>query len=237
MKKQQKKWIHLLLALLTCMAVVVCISPRQVQAADEVKTFKFKGKNYRMETMYYYGGTSKLYQKTSSSWKKVASYDGDLRYCFTYKNKIYLTGGGEEDIPYTYTYTPGQKKFKKEKSHLYLKGHSGKYAIGYTGISGDPSPDGMCIYNLSNKKVKKLGDGGGISIIKNKVYYATISSSGKTMKIYRCNPDGSKKKVLKTFKAGNGKSYMAVMKVSKNKVEYMYCDEYSGEWPRVTAKF
>ena len=30
---------------------------------------------------------------------------------------------------------------------------------------------------------------------------------------------------------------MAVIKVSKNKIEYIYSDEYSGEWPRVTAKY
>ena len=221
---RKKKYLFFIMAF----AVLLLLGTSSAYAAGRSSNFKANGKKYVIKCNDDYG-IFRLYQKTKSGEKCVAKSKTELEgleYRFSYGKKIYFDGADDDSLNILFSYTPGKSTIKKEKNNLYVVEHSGKYAIGYSDTSGDGSPDPMVIYNLKTKKVKKLGYGGGIHIVGKKVYYAVINLDGNVMKIYRCNLDGSKKKLLKTVR-DNGHSIYIPGNVTKNKVKYicMECDK------------
>lgn len=218
MEKQRVSVLKVLLLFVLFSVGVMTFKPYTVRADSQ--TFKTNGKTFIVVTNYNNGTT--LYQKISGYYRQVARTSKTARYRFSYGKKIYFSEGGEGRNCYTYTYTIGKKGFKFEKS-ICLTDHRGKYAIGYLSLAGDPSPSSMCCYNLSTKKVTKLGRGCDIHFIGNKIYYAYAcnQSSGwqTAMQVIRRNADGSGKKVIKTIRIKQGTSYMYVL--SPHKVKYL----------------
>ena len=217
MKKKKLSTLTVLLSFLLLSIGIVSLKPVAAQA--DSYTFKSNGKTFR-EKINYSSGMA-LYQKKAGRYKKVAKCPKWAHYRFSYGKKLYFSGG-EGGPGYTYTYTIGKKKFKFEKS-ISLLDHRGKYAIGHINAPGDPSPGDMCLYNLSTKKITKLGRGCNIHFIGNIIYYAYAcnqhSSTQTTMQVIRRNVNGSGKKVIKTFRIKGGTSYMYVL--SPHKVKYL----------------
>lgn len=217
MKKQRVLPLKVLVLFVLLSVGIIAFKPSTVHADSQ--TFKTNGKTFTVVSNYNSGTT--LYQKVSGYYKPVARISKTARYRFSYGKKIYFSEGGEGRNCYTYTYTIGKKGFKFEKN-IYLKDHRGKYAIGYLSLAGDLSPSSMCCYNLSTKKVTKLGRGCDIHFIGNKIYYAYACNqhSGRqtAMQVIRRNANGGGKKVLKTVRIKRGTSYMYVL--SAHKVKY-----------------
>lgn len=217
MKKQKVLTLKVLLLFVLFSVGIIAFKPSAAYADSQ--TINTNGKTFIVVSDYNSGTT--LYQKVSGYYKQVARTSKFGRYIFSYGKKLYFSGGGEGRPCYTFTYTIGKTGFKFEKK-VYLKDHRGKYAIGYLDVAGDPSPSSMCCYNLSTKKVTKLGRGCDIHFIGNKIYYAyacnQYSSRQTAMQVIRRNANGHGKKVIKTIRIKQGTSYMYVL--SAHKVKY-----------------
>ena len=218
MKKQKVLTLKALLLFVLFSVGIIAFKPSAVYA--DSRTFNTNGKTFIVVSNYNNGTT--LYQKVSGYYKQVARTSRTGSYIFSYGKKLYFSEGGEGRNCYTFTYTIGKKGFNFE-NNIRLKDHRGKYAIGYLSLAGDPSPSSMCWYNLSTKKVIKLGRGCDIHFIGNKIYYAYACNqySGRqtAMQVIRRNANGSGKKVLKTIRIKQGTSYMYVL--SAHKVKYL----------------
>ena len=217
--KKQRGLILKILLLFVLFNVCIAFKPSTVHAYSQSQTFNANGKTFTV-VLSSNNGVTTLYQKVSGHYKQVARTSKCIgRYCFSYGKKIYFTIGGTNC--FTYTYTIGKKGFKFEKN-IYLIDHRGKYAIGYLDhMIDDLMPYAMCCYNLSTRKVTKLGGGCDLHFIGNKIYYAyacdRYSTLQTTMQVIRRNADGSGKKVIKTIRIKQGTNYMYVLSIHKVK--------------------
>ena len=235
LKRRYMKW-GMLLLLLICggFALMNC---KVVTVQAESRSFKVNGRTYIEKTSTGYYSNTVLYQKVSGRTRQVAKISKYLRYRFSYGKKLYFSAGGEGTQCLTYTYTIGQKGFKLERKNMMLTEHRGRYAIGYITLAGDPSPSDLCFYDLTRKKMTKLGRGCDIQFIGNKIYYASVRNK-YTMQIIRRNASGGGKKVLKTVRE-NKKYILTYMKITNS--HSAWYDSYSpysySSWRRKTVKF
>ena len=230
LKRKCTEW-GMLLLLLVC-GVFVVTNCKVVTVRAETRTFKVNGRTYiekHSEGGYY---DTMLYQKVSGHTKQVAKISKWISYRFSYGKKLYFTEGGEGRTCFTYTYTIDQRGFKLERKNMLLTEHRGRYAIGYITQAGDPSPSQLCCYDLSRKKMIKLGLGCDIKFIGNKIYYASVCNK-HTMQIIRRNANGGGKKVLKTVREDKNHvlTYMEIMNL--HQARYFV----SPSWGEKTVRF
>lgn len=227
-KWKQKKVFMTLVLVMVLMLVGTGVNPQTVKASS--RTFRTNGKTYRVKSDW---NNTSLYRKDGNKYKKVASTKKYLTYAFSYKNKLYFSGGVGGGSGFTYAYTTGKKGFKKVAS-AQLTSHKGKYAVGYSMSSEGLNPSYLCIYNLSSgKKIKKLGSGYDIKFIGNKIYYASWKNS-HTVQIIRRNANGGGKKILKTIRASGSNIISNVRDITKHSATYTVM---GGTWVIKKARF
>lgn len=214
------------------------------KAFSNTTTISTNGKKFYLITRSLssqYKTNSKLYLKTNSGRKLVASmnYDGNagISYSLSYGKKMYFCVEDSGLYYNTYTYTIGKKGFQKERNNLKLIERRGKYAIAYIHEATDVGPNRYCLYNLSSKRCINLGYGYGIKFIGKRVYYVNVSRNLKQAQVICCNYNGSYKKVLKKLKSSWRMSGFRFL--NAHKVCYRISTYYN--WPyksaNKTAKF
>lgn len=205
---------NLILAGIFMILLLVGVSLRPSTVKADSGTFRVNGRTYYISNDMY---STVLYQKTGYNYRLVASIGKNMNYKFSYGNKLYFSGGGEWTSCYTYSYTVGKKGFNRVGS-FFLKSHRGRYAIGYMDIAGDPSPSSLCMFNLSSRKITRIGKGCDIKFIGNKIYYAAVKNK-YTMQIIRRNANGSGKRVVKTIKTSRNNSLTYVGNITEHSVK------------------
>lgn len=227
-KTRQKRFFILAGFFMMLFAVGWGAKPYTVKAYDG--TFYAAGKTFYMESGE---DQTLLYRKNGNDYKLLATINqGSLDYRFTYGKKLYFTRGGEGRSCVTYSYTIGKSGFKKVGS-VCLTSHSGKYAVGYLRLAGDPSPSSLCMMNLSSGKITKLGKGCDIKFIGSKIYYAS-SVNSYTMKIIRRNASGSGKKVIKTIRTSKNNRLTYVGNLTKHSAT---CYIIGNQWVTKTVRW
>ena len=214
MKKILMKKKTLMLTGIFMILLLVGVSLRPSTVKADSGTFRVNGRTYYISNDMY---STVLYQKTGYNYRLVASIGKNMNYKFSYGNKLYFSGGGEWTSCYTYSYTVGKKGFNRVGS-FFLKSHRSRYAIGYTDIAGDPSPSSLCMFNLSSRKLTRIGKGCDIKFIGNKIYYAAVKNK-YTMQIIRRNANGCGKRVLKTIKTSRNNKLTYVGNITKHSVK------------------
>ena len=124
-----------------------------------------------------------------------------------YDNQIFVTRGSFDDWKYwTYRYNLKTGSWKMVKSNCAICAQSGKYVVAQNEFRSDVSPYPITVYKITSsglKKERKLTSKGfAPTYVGSKLYYVSYTDeSMKTCRLYRCNANGSKKKMLKKFTA------------------------------------
>lgn len=203
---------------------------KTVKADTTTRTINVYGKTYYMVSNEY---RTSLYLKNGYYYTLVAQTSQSfMNYSFSYKRNLYFVGGGEGRPCVTYKYKVGSYGFQRVGS-VYLSGHKGKYAVGYTTLAGDPSPSSLCMYNLSTGRLTSLGRGCDIKFIGNKIYYAACKNK-YTMQIVRRNSNGSGKKVIKTIRTAKKNRLTYVGKITSHSAT---CYIITPNWVVKTVRF
>ena len=227
-KTRQKRFFILTGLFMMLLAAGWGIKPHTVKAY--VGTFNAAGKTFYMESGQY---QTLLYRKNGNNYRLLAkTRQSFLDYRFSYGNKLYFSRGGEGRSCVTYSYTLGKSGFKKVGS-VCLTSHSGKYAVGYLTLAGDPSSSSLCMMNLSSGKITRLGRGCDIKFIGGKIYYAS-SVNSYTMQIIRRNANGSGRKLLKTIKTSRRNRLTYVGNITKHSAR---CYIVGNQWVVKTIRW
>ena len=124
-----------------------------------------------------------------------------------YGSNVFLTRGSFEQWNYkTYVYNLSTGKYTKAKNNCSISFIKGKYAVAATTYQTDVSAHPRIIYKISSdgslKKVKKLGNYIGTTVMAGKKLYFTkyTDTNMSKLTICRCNIDGTQVEKLGTFK-------------------------------------
>lgn len=173
--------------------------------------------------------------KKETALKKICSpTDHDYYVSTIYKSKVFIGRSSFEDWKHTtYMYDMSKKnsKVKKVKSNCLIHDRYKNYVVTQKGFFTDISPYGIEVYRITSSGLKKLRTiakrGTCPRYIGGKLYYAEYPVKGmKKCIIYRCKPDGTKKKKIKTITAKGEYAYVCVVNITSKYCEYSINSDY-----------
>ncbi len=192
-------------------------------------------------TQAYYFQNNTLYKYLFASRKNTKlrkfSPAGDryLNISTVYGSRIFLTKSSFNHWKHwTYSYNVQTKEYKLLLSSCAILDRHAKYVIGQNQYRTDTSPYPLTLYKITSTgltKVKKLGNHiFGAKFIDGKLYYtsypAYTDSSMQKAVLYRCNPDGSGIKRIKTFQTSEKYTQVIVTPVSASYCKVMIGDKF-----------
>lgn len=233
MKKKSKVFFSMAMAVCFLLGMSFIIGGTTVKAASSNRYTQTSYGHYSNGKKEYYISSNTLYERQCSTGKvkklkKIkASGDAGFTVSGVAKGKVFMTKGSFNRWTYwTYTYNLSTKKFKMVKKNCDIQDIYGSYAVAYKEYRSDVGPYTVTIYKITAsglKKVRTLASSGRqAQFVNGKLYYGKYKSnkSLKSVSLYRCNPNGSNNRKMKTFTSkGNAYGYVYITKFGKG-----YCE-------------